>query len=79
MGSEENSPPRVMLIFVAGPLPDRGLQSITRASLQHIPCLCMFGKQTWALKYRKSAFDFFFFPQCPCILLSVSQMSPSPY
>lgn len=57
MGSEDNYPPWVVLIFVAGPLPDRGLESIIHASL-HIPCLSMLSERIWVLKYQKPAFVF---------------------
>lgn len=43
MGSEDNYSPWAVLISMAGPLPDVGLETIIHASL-HIPCLSMLGK-----------------------------------
>lgn len=40
MGSEDNYSPWAVLIFMAGPLPDAGLETIIHAFL-HIPCLSM--------------------------------------
>lgn len=43
MGSEDNYSPWAVLIFMAGPLPDGGLETIIHASL-HIPCPSMLSK-----------------------------------
>lgn len=57
MGSEDNYSPWAVLIFMAGPLPDVGLEGIIHASL-HLPCLSMLSKWIWFQIYYKLGFDF---------------------
>lgn len=57
MGSEDNYSPWAVLIFMAGPLPDAGLETIIHAFL-HIPCPSMLSKWIFCLLCCKLGFDF---------------------
>ena len=57
MGSEDNYSPWAVLIFLAGPLPDAGLETIIHAFL-HIPCPSMLSK--WVFVYYAVNWDLTF-------------------
>jgi hypothetical protein len=66
MGSEDDYSPWAMLIFMAGPLPETGLESIIHASFR-VPCLSMLSEWILFLIYYKLGFDFP--PNLLCMLL----------